>query len=129
MPSDVPIRPFLIGIPVAGLMLGFGLRLAGFEPWVRWTWTLSTVPVLLALLVEITRSLRSGDFGLDVVAAISMAAALAFEQELAALVVALMYAGGKYLEAFAEGHARREMTALLSRVPRTTLRHRGVSLD
>jgi len=86
-------------------------------------------PVLLALLVEIAHSLRRGDFGLDIVAALSMTAALAFGQELAAVVVALMYAGGQYLEAFAEGHARREMTALLERVPRTTMRHRDGELE
>jgi cation transport ATPase len=67
--------------------------------------------------------------GLDIVAALSMAAALVFGQELAAAIVALMYAGGQYLEAFAERHARREMTALLARVPRTTLRHRDGKLD
>lgn len=57
-----------------------------------------------------------------------MAAALIFGQELAAAVVALMYAGGQYLEAFAERHASREMTALLSRVPRTAMRHRDGQL-
>ena len=129
MHPDVPIKPFLIGFPAAGLALGFGLRFAGFEACVNWVWALSAIPVLLALLVEIARSLRRGDFGLDIVAALSMAAALALGQELAAVVVALMYAGGQYLEAFADGHARREMTALLSRVPRTTMRHRDGKLD
>ena len=46
-----------------------------------------------------------------------MTAALTFGQALAAVVVALMYAGGQFLETFPEGRARREMTALLSRVP------------
>ena len=40
-----------------------------------------------------------------------------------------MYAGGQYLESFAERRARREMTALLSRVPRTIMRHRGAELE
>ena len=47
----------------------------------------------------------------------------------AAVVVALMYAGGQYLESFAGGRARREMTKLLSRVPRTALRHRAGLLE
>ncbi len=127
--SDVSIRPFLIGFPAAGIVLGFVLRFAGFEPWVNWVWAGSTVPVLLALLVEIMLALRHGEVGLDIVAALSMTAALVFGQELAASIIALMYAGGQYLEAFAERHARREMTALLARVPRTTLRHRDGKLD
>ena len=74
-------------------------------------------------------SLRRGDLGLDIVAALSMTAALAVGQELAAAIVALMYAGGQLLESFAERAARREMTALLSRVPRRALRHRDGALE
>jgi heavy metal translocating P-type ATPase len=129
MLSDVPIRRFLIGFPAIGLAAGFALRFGGFVAWVDWVWALSTVPVLLALVLDISRSLGRGDFGLDIVAALSMTAALIFGQELAAVVVALMYAGGQYLEAFAEGHANREMTALLSRVPRTAMRHRDGQLE
>jgi heavy metal translocating P-type ATPase len=40
-----------------------------------------------------------------------------------------MYSGGQYLEAFAERHARREMTAILARVPRTAVRHRNGVLE
>lgn len=121
--SDVPIRPFLIGIPAAGLVLGFVLRASGFPAWADRAWTIATLPVLLALVIEIIRSLRRGDVGLDIVAALSMTSALAVGEELAATVVALMYAGGQYLEDFAEGRARREMTALLARAPRRAMRH------
>lgn len=127
--ADVPVRRLLIGFPAIGIAAGFALRFAGLVAWVDWVWALSTVPVLLALVLDILRSLGRGDFGLDIVAALSMTAALIFGQELAAAVVALMYAGGQYLEAFAEGHASREMTALLSRVPRTALRHRDGQLE
>jgi cation transport ATPase len=81
------------------------------------------VPVLVALLYVIAASLRRAEVGLVIVAALSMTAALAVGENLAAVVVALMYSGGQYLEAFAEGHARREMTAILARVPRTAVRH------
>ena len=45
---------------------------------------------------------------LDVVAALSMLAALVFAEYLAAAVVAVMYSGGQYLESFAERRASRE---------------------
>jgi heavy metal translocating P-type ATPase len=54
---------------------------------------------------------------------------LFFGETLAASVVALMYSGGTFLESFAEGRARREMRALLSRVPRSATRHRNGALD
>ena len=81
------------------------------------------------MLIEIVASLRRGDVGLDIVAALSMIGALVFGEHLAAVVVALMYAGGQYLESFAERRANREMTALLARVPRTALRHRDGRLE
>ena len=123
------VRPFLAGLAAAGLAAGLVAWLAGLGAWSGVIWAAVTVPVLLALLAEIVTSLRRGDVGLDIVAALSMTAALAFGENLAAAIVALMYAGGQFLEAFAERAARREMTALLSRVPRSALRHRDGRLE
>jgi heavy metal translocating P-type ATPase len=111
------------------LLLGLGAAALGHGDWSAQFWTAFTLPVLAALLVEIVASLRRGDVGLDIIAALSMTAALLFGEQLAANVVALMYAGGQYLENYAEARARQEMTALLARVPRTALRHRGDALE
>ncbi|WP_036349430.1 heavy metal translocating P-type ATPase [Microvirga sp. BSC39] len=123
------IRPVLVILPLAGLLLGFGASLAGYGSWMEPIWAVATIPVLTALLVEIVANLRRGDVGLDVVAALSMTGALLFGEHLAAVVVALMYAGGQYLESFAERHAKREMTALLERVPRKAVRYREGRLE
>jgi heavy metal translocating P-type ATPase len=123
------IRPFMVAFPAVGLALGFIVQLLGYGAWSDWIWAACSVPVLLVLLIEIISSLRRGDVGLDIVAALSMSAAVVFGEELAAAVVALMYTGGQYLESFAERHARREMTALLTRVPRTAVRHRNGALE
>ena len=122
-------RPVLAGLAAAGLAAGLVAWSAGLAVWPDVIWAAVTVPVLAALLAEIVVSLWRGDVGLDIVAALSMTAALAVGEELAAAIVALMYAGGQYLEAYAERAARREMTALLSRVPRTALRHRDGRLE
>jgi len=81
-----------------------------------------TLVVLGALLVEILRSLARRDFALDIVAALAMGGALALGEYLAGAVIALMFAGGQVLEARAGARARREMTALLARQPRSALR-------
>ncbi len=119
----------LLAVALAGLAAGIGLSLAGKAELARTAWTAGVTPVLLTLVVEIIRSLWRGEVGLDVVAALSMSAALVFGETLAAAVVALMYSGGTFLESFAEGRARREMHDLLSRVPRTATRHRDGALD
>lgn len=122
------LRFMLVAIALAGL-IGGGLAAlfpGGHE---RWVFAAATLPVLAALFYEIVTSLRRGHFGLDLVAALSMSAALAFGEVLAANVVALMYAGGQLLETFAEGRARREMTALLARVARTAMRYADGQLE
>jgi len=122
------VRPILVAIPAAAIVLGLVAGAAGVAHVADAVWAAATLPVLATLLAEIVTSLRRGDVGLDVVAALSMTAALVFGEYLAAVVVALMYAGGQYLEAFAEKRARREMTALLSRAPRSALRYRDGGL-
>jgi heavy metal translocating P-type ATPase len=124
------LKTALLVVALGGLVGGLVLVYAGGKPelaTVVWFW--SVVPVLAALLMEILRSLRQGEVGLDIVAALSMSAALLFDETLAAAVVALMYSGGTFLESFAEGRARREMRDLLARVPRTATRHRNGSLE
>ncbi len=122
-------RQFLAALVALGLAAGFAAKLAGLGAWSPIIWAAVTVPVLLALLAEIVTSLRRGDLGLDIVAALSMTGALVVGETLAATIVALMYAGGQFLESYAERAARREMTTLLSRVPRTAVRHRDGRLE
>ncbi|MCD2171859.1 heavy metal translocating P-type ATPase [Rhizobium sp. C4] len=118
----------LLAVAGAGLVIGLVAHLAGQAGIARILWAIATIPILVALMVQIVRSLLRGELGLDIVAALSMSAALAFGENLAAVIVALMYTGGSFLESFAEGRARREMHALLSRVPRTATRYLDAGL-
>ena len=112
-------------MPAIGLALGFAAR-------ARWgwgslarpvIWAAATVPVVAALGIEIVVSLRRREVGLDIVAFLSMTGALALGETLAGAVVALMYAGGQFLEGYAARRARREMTALLERAPKFAMRY------
>ena len=131
MPSSLQSRLniALLAVALVGLATGLILMLAGNSELARIAWTAGVIPVLGALLVEIVRSLLKGEVGLDIVAALSMSAALFFGETLAASVVALMYSGGTFLESFAEDRARREMSQLLSRVPRNATRHADGRLE
>ena len=132
MPAETEQDGFaktLLVLAAAGLVGGAGVWLYGDPDLANLIWFTGTAPVLLALIVEIVRSLARGDVGLDVVAALSMGAALAFGENLAASVVALMYSGGTFLERYAEGRARHEMHALLDRVPRSATRYAAAGLE
>jgi heavy metal translocating P-type ATPase len=119
----------LLTIALAGLVGGLALSFGGQPDLAATVWFAGVVPVLAALVIEILRSLSRGEVGLDIVAALSMTAALVFDETLAAAVVAVMYSGGTFLEGFAEGRARREMRDLLSRVPRTATRRKNGGLE
>lgn len=119
----------LLPVALVALATGLVLMLAGNDNLARITWAAAVIPIIAALLVEIVRSLLKGEVGLDIVAALAMSAALFFGEPLAAAVVALMYSGGTFLESFAEGRARRDMSQLLSRVPRTATRHANGRLE
>jgi heavy metal translocating P-type ATPase len=118
----------LVTIAGIGLLLGTILWWAGALSYADIAWSLATAPILITLLVDIIRALRKGDIGLDVVAVLSMSAALAFGEPLAGNVVAMMYASGQLLESFAQGRARREMTALMNRVAHTAMRYDDAEL-
>lgn len=123
------LRAVLLAVAMLALVAGLGLKVAGLPQAAGLAWFAGVMPVLAALVVEIARSLVKGEVGLDIVAALSMSAALMVGETLAAAVVALMYSGGTFLENFAEGRARREMSDLLSRVPRTATRQSNGGLQ
>jgi len=123
------IKILLLTIALGGLLGGLALRLGGYAETAQTLWFVGVVPVLAALVIEILRSLARGDVGLDIVAALSMSAALIFGETLAAAVVAVMYSGGTFLESYAEGRARREMRDLLARVPRSATRYGPSGLE
>ncbi|MDC9825794.1 heavy metal translocating P-type ATPase [Devosia sp. ZB163] len=127
-PTENRLKIGLLVLALAGFVVGLTLQLTGRAEAAAVAWSIGVLPVLAALVVEILRSLMQGEVGLDIVAALSMAAALAVGEAMAAAIVAVMYSGGTFLESYAEGRARREMHHLLSRVPRVATRYRNGGL-
>jgi heavy metal translocating P-type ATPase len=74
--------------------------------------------MLVPLSWSVLRSLVRGDVGVDAIALVSMAGALLLGEYAAGAVVALMLAGGNWLEDRAGRRARRELTTLVERAPR-----------
>jgi heavy metal translocating P-type ATPase len=91
-------------------------------------WAATTAMLLVPLSWSVLRSLLRRDVGVDAIALVSMAGALALGEYLAGAVVALMLAGGNALEESANRRARRELTALVERAPRFALVRRGDEL-
>jgi heavy metal translocating P-type ATPase len=109
----------LPALTLAALVVGGALWLAGLVAAADTVWAAGTAVALAALSLDVARSLARGDLGVDVIALLAMAGALAVGETLAAIVVAVMLSGGNALEAAAGRRARRELTRLVERAPRT----------
>ncbi|RUV74875.1 MAG: heavy metal translocating P-type ATPase [Mesorhizobium sp.] len=124
------LRRALLGLALVGLAVGLGVwRFGHGEVEPRLIWAAATIPVVTVLALSIIRDFWIGRLGVDAIALISMSAALVLGEALAAIVVAIMYAGGTVLEDFARGRAERNLTALADRSPRVAHRSGGDRLD
>lgn len=128
--NESVLRRTLLVIALLGLAMGVGVWRTGLGPIEAGTiWAAATLPVVAALTVSIVRDFWIGRFGVDAIALVSMSAALLLGQSLAAVVVAVMYAGGTVLEDFARGRAERSLKALTDRSPRSAHRKSGQGIE
>lgn len=120
---------FLVGVAVTGLALGGLARVAGYASLADLSWILATIPVIAGLTYSIIRDVIAGRLGVDAIALVSMAGALALGQPLAGAVIALMYSGGNVLEDFAVARAEHNLRALVDRAPRIAHRRRDHRIE
>ncbi|WP_370325390.1 heavy metal translocating P-type ATPase [Euzebya sp.] len=103
-----------ISVPLGAVLAWGGLDVAAAIAW-------SVGPALLlpGLAVATTRSALRREPGVDVIALLAMAGAIAAGEHLAGAIIAVMLTGGEALEAAAGRRAERELSALLAHAPRT----------
>jgi heavy metal translocating P-type ATPase len=82
-------------------------------------WLLGGVSLLLTipLLAGMWEDIRSGTYGIDILAATAIVTAVLLHEYWAAIIVVLMLTGGEALEDYAEHRAQTELNALLKRAP------------
>jgi cation transport ATPase len=118
----------MLVLATCGISLGLIASIAALPKVADAAWAITTALTLLPLTVSVVRSLRSRALGVDIIALLAMLGALVLHQFLAGAVIALMLAGGRALEDFAESRAKRELSALLRRAPRFIHRYDGDTL-
>ncbi len=109
----------LFSIAVAALLIGALLHVAGASIAGDDVWRAAVAILALELAAEILRAiLVEHSLGVDTIALVAMVGALALNEELAGVVIGLMFSGGALLEDVASRRARRELTALVQRAPK-----------
>ena len=109
----------LASFALAALGAGAVLHLIGAGATGDSVWRVAVAILAAELAVEVGRTVVvEHSLGVDTIALVAMVGALALNQELAGLVIGLMFSGGESLEAIASRRARRELTALVQRAPK-----------
>jgi heavy metal translocating P-type ATPase len=92
------------------------------------SWAVAVLIALVPLGVSVFRDLLRRETGVDLIALLAMAGSLVLGQYLAGAVIGLMLSGGQALERYASSRARRELTSLIARAPRTVHRYENSEL-
>jgi heavy metal translocating P-type ATPase len=109
----------LATVAVVAIAIGGLLHLAGAGDAGHQVWRAAVALLAAELTFEVARTvIVDHHLGVDTIALVAMAGALALDEELAGAVIGLMFSGGAALEAVATHRARRELTRLVERAPR-----------
>jgi heavy metal translocating P-type ATPase len=107
----------LFGGGLIAAAVALGLDLTGYDIAAHWILGLAASAALIPLLWGMWEDLRSGTYGVDILAATAITTAVIMHEYWAAIVIVLMLSGGESLEDYAEKRASRELDALLDRAP------------
>ena len=119
----------LLAVTALGLAGGGIAALAGAGAVRDALWLAAAAAGLGYALWATAGGIRRGRIGVDVIAVLALAGAIAVGELLAAAVIGVMVASGRALEEWAAERAQRDLHALLARAPRTARRYRGGSLE
>lgn len=109
----------LAAYALAALTVGGLLHVAGEESAGNGVWRIGVIVLAAELLGEVIHTVfLERRMGVDTIALIAMVGSLALGQELAGMIVGLMFSGGAALEDAAAGRAKRELTELIQRAPK-----------
>jgi heavy metal translocating P-type ATPase len=103
---------------LVAIVLGVGLDLAGKDVWAHWVLGGAALIATVPLLWGMWQDLRTGKYGLDILAATAIITSVILKEYWAGMVIVLMLTGGEALEDYAEVRAKTELTALLERAPK-----------
>lgn len=101
------------------LIMEFGLH---HPLWAQILITLAGAYLALSMFIEMVKTLRSGKYGVDLLAITAIVATLAVSQYWAAMIILLMLVGGDTLEDYAGHKANSELKALLENSPQVAHR-------
>lgn len=114
-----------LGLVIAAVLISFVLGLNKNHLASHWILGVTAIIATLPLVWDMFQTLRSGGYGLDILAVTAIVASVALGEFWAGIIVVLMLTGGEALEDYAEERAKTELTDLLKRKPIKAHRIKG----
>lgn len=120
----------LAAYALGALTVGGLLQLASQDSAGSAVWRVGVIVLAAELAVEVVHTVFvKRRMGVDTIALIAMIGSLALGQELAGMIVGLMFSGGAALEDAAASRAKRELTELIQRAPKVAQLRRGDGVE
>jgi heavy metal translocating P-type ATPase len=115
----------LFSFVIVAALIGLVLYFADQQTLARWLVSGAALATCIPLVRDMWHHLRTGSYGIDILAITAVVTAVILGEYWAAIVVALMLTGGESLEDYAENRAKAELSDLLRRVPQKATILRG----
>jgi heavy metal translocating P-type ATPase len=129
--SNLPKEIYIAGLTLLAILLHLILRYGAASPP-----RVALLPLFVALAIggiplvfELAKKLLKGEFGSDLLAGVSILAAVVLAQYLVAAIVVLMLSGGAALEFYATAKASSVLDTLAKRVPSIAHRRDGPAIS
>lgn len=107
----------LFSLAVIAILVGLALQFSGHATASHWVIGVVSIVEVLPLGWDMLKDLRSGRYGIDILAATAIIASVVLGQYWAAIVIVVMLTGGEALEDYAHHRAQSELDALLKHAP------------
>jgi heavy metal translocating P-type ATPase len=107
----------LFSLAVLTIVAGLVLQFSGHQAIAKWLLGIISIVEVMPLVWDMWQDIRSGRYGIDILAATAIIASVALGQFWAGIVIVLMLTGGAALEDFAHHRAQSELDELLKHAP------------
>ena len=114
-----------LGIVLFAAVVALVLELSKQPTYAHWILGITAIVSVLPLAWGMWEDLRSGKYGLDILAITAIVVSVLMKEYWAGMIIVLMLTGGEALEDYAEERAKTELSALLNRKPKKAHKVKG----
>lgn len=120
----------LFSLAIVAIIAGLILQFTGLQTISHWVLGVVSIISIIPIIVEMWHDLRTGRYGIDILAVTAIVTSVLLKQYWAGIVIVVMFTGGEALEDYAEHRAKTELDALLERAPsRATIIRKNKTME